>query len=159
MLWTKPIGSADSGHATALNTTGTPNAATRGRHCRLSNGSSSNTIRTGLSTNVRPIATPASHWPRLVPRSNQVKNSTSASSTQPLTLVNTRVLVTDSVQNIASSSAGSATELSRNPKSRTSTHAATMIATVLMAMNQLRDANSGRKPNGASSSVPPGGYR
>ena len=33
------------------------------------------------------------------------------------------------------------------------------IATVLMVMNQYREASTGRYPNGAISSVPPGGYR
>ncbi len=60
----------------------------------------------------------------------------------PLTLVNTRVLVTDSVTNIAASSAGSATEDSGNLNSRTSRTAAPMIARVLSRMNQLRAANS-----------------
>jgi hypothetical protein len=59
----------------------------------------------------------------------------------PLILVNTRVLVTDSVQNIATSRAGSATEVSGNLNSFTSRQAARMMARVLMRMNQLRAAN------------------
>ena len=57
-------------------------------------------------------------------------------------LVNTRVLVTDSVTNIAASRAGSATEVSEKLNSRTSRQAATIIATVLRTMNQLRAANT-----------------
>ena len=72
-------------------------------------------------------------------------------------LVNTSVLVTDSVQNIASSRAGSATEVSEKPNSRTSRQAATIIATVLKNTNQLCEAKTGRYPNGAISKVPPGG--
>ena len=34
-----------------------------------------------------------------------------------------------------------------------------MIAMVLIVMNQYRAAVTGRKPNGDSSNVPPGGYR
>ena len=71
----------------------------------------------------------------------------------------TKVLVTDSVQYMASSRAGNATDVSENLNSRTRRQAAMMIATELIATNQNRDANSGRKPNGDSSSVPPGGYR
>jgi hypothetical protein len=33
------------------------------------------------------------------------------------------------------------------------------MAIVLKVMNQYRDASTGRYPNGAMSSVPPGGYR
>ena len=60
----------------------------------------------------------------------------------PLMLVNTNVLVTDSVTNIAASSAGSATEDSGNRSSRTSRTPAMMTARVLSRMNQLRAANS-----------------
>ena len=74
-------------------------------------------------------------------------------------LVNTIVLVTDSVQNMASSSAGSATDVSEKPNSRTNRQAAMIIATVLIATNQLCEANTGMYPNGAINSVPPGGYR
>ncbi len=72
-------------------------------------------------------------------------------------LVNTRVLVTDSVQNIASSRAGSATDDSAKPNIRTRRQAAMIIATVLKNTNQLCEANTGRYPNGAISRVPPGG--
>ena len=44
------------------------------------------------------------------PSSSQRKNSTSSSRMQPLMLVKTSVLVTVSVQNMASSRAGAATE-------------------------------------------------
>ena len=60
----------------------------------------------------------------------------------PLMLVNTSVLVTDSVTNIAVSSAGSATDVRGNRNSRTSRHAAPIMARVLRRMNQLRAANS-----------------
>ena len=59
-------------------------------------------------------------------------------------LVKTSVLVTDSVQNIASSRAGSATEVSEKPNSRTNRQAAMIIARVLKATNQLCEANTGR---------------
>ena len=159
VLRTKPIGSADSGQATALKTRGTANAATRARHCRFSRGSSSRTPSSGLSTSVRPMAAPASHSWFFLPSSSQVKNSTSASRMQPLTLVKTSVLVTDSVQYMASRRAGNATDVNENLNSRTRRQAAMMIAIELMATNQNRDANSGRNPNGDSSRVPPGGYR
>ena len=58
-------------------------------------------------------------------------------------LVNTMVLVTDSVQNMASSSAGRATDVSEKPNNRTSRHAAMIIATVFRATNQLCDAKTG----------------
>ena len=74
-------------------------------------------------------------------------------------LVKTMVLVTDSVQNIASSSAGKATDVSENPNNRTNRQAATIIATVFITTNQLWDAKTGMYPNGAISNVPPGGYR
>ncbi len=83
------------------------------------------------------MATPAHHWSLTLPDSSQRKNSTSASRMQPLMLVKTSVLVTDSVRNIAVSRAGSATEVNEKPNNRTSRQAAAMIATVLAATNQL----------------------
>ena len=74
-------------------------------------------------------------------------------------LVNTSVLVTLSVQNMASSRAGAATEDSVNLNSRSSRYQAIRIATVLIRMNRYRDGVKDRYPNGAISSVPPGGYR
>ncbi len=74
-------------------------------------------------------------------------------------LVNTSVLVTVSVQNMASSRAGAATDDSVNLNIRSSRYQATRIATVLIRMNRARDGLKGRYPNGAISSVPPGGYR
>ena len=110
MRVTKFIGSAISGHAAALNTTGTTNAATSARHCRLSRGRRSNGASSGLTTRVSPMLIPASHsWLRL-PSSSHRKNNTSSSSMTPLMLPKTSVLVTLSVQNIASSRAGAATE-------------------------------------------------
>ena len=47
------------------------------------------------------------------------------------------------MQNIASSSAGSATEVSEKPNNRTSRQAAMIIATVFIATNQLCDAKTG----------------
>ena len=138
----KFIRSLTSGQATTLNATGTPTPAIRVRHCRFSKGSSSNTASTGLTTSERPIAMPANQCRLTRPSSIQRRNSTSANRMQPLILVKTNVLVTDSVQNIASSSAGSATEVSGNLNSRTSRQAAAMMANVLIRMNQLRAANS-----------------
>ena len=112
MFVTKLPDSATSGQASALNATGTANAITRVRHCRLSNGISSSTASTGLTTRDSPIARPASHSSRLLPDSSHRKNNTSASRMQPLILVKTNVLVTDSVTNMAASKAGSATEVS-----------------------------------------------
>ena len=74
-------------------------------------------------------------------------------------LVNTSVLVTVSVQNMASSRAGAATEDSVNLNSRSIKYQAIRMATVLIRMNKYRDGAKGRYPNGAISSVPPGGYR
>ena len=51
-------------------------------------------------------------------------------------LVNTSVLVTLSVQNMASSSAGAATEDSVNLNNRSSRYQASRIATVLIRMNR-----------------------
>ena len=59
-------------------------------------------------------------------------------------LVNTSVLVTLSVQNIASSRAGAATDASVNLNSRSRKYAASRIAMVLKVMNQYRDASTGR---------------
>ena len=143
MRFTKFIGSDTRGHAAALNTNGTANAVTNTRHCLFSSGRRSSTASTGLTTSDRPIATPAHHWSPTFPDSSQRKNSTSASRTQPLILVKTMVLVTDSVQNIASSSAGSATDVSEKPNSRTNRQAAMIIATVLIATNQLWEAKTG----------------
>lgn len=110
MRVTKSIGSLTNGHAAALTTTGITKAGTSVRHWRFSTGSNSNGNSTGLSVSVRPIATPAHHCRPIRPSSSHRRNSISASSTQPLMLVNTSVLVTVSVQNMASSSAGAATE-------------------------------------------------
>ena len=55
---------------------------------------------------------------------------------QPLTLVKTSVLVTDSVQNIASSSAGAATEVRVKLNIFSSTYAAMTIAALFNAMNR-----------------------
>ena len=74
-------------------------------------------------------------------------------------LVKTSVLVTLSVQNMASSSAGAATEASVNLNSRSSRYQAIRIATVLIRMNRYRDGVKDKYPNGAISSVPPGGYK
>jgi len=63
---------------------------------------------------------------------------------QPLMLAKTSVLMTDSVQNIATSSAGNATEPMLNLNNRTRRYAARIIATVLKKMNQYRDASTGR---------------
>ena len=57
---------------------------------------------------------PANHWRFSRPSSSHRKNSTSQSRMHPLMFVNTSVLVTLSVQNIASSRAGAATEASEN---------------------------------------------
>ncbi|SHT88799.1 Uncharacterised protein [Mycobacteroides abscessus subsp. abscessus] len=95
-----------------------PNAAANTRHWRFNSGSNSRGASSGLITSVRPMATPANHSDFLVPCSNQRKNSTSSSSTTPLMLVKTSVLVTLSVQNMASSSAGAATEASVKLNSR-----------------------------------------
>ena len=51
-------------------------------------------------------------------------------------LVKTSVLVTDSVQNIARSSAGAATEVTLNLNNRSSTYAAKTMAALLIAMNR-----------------------
>ena len=117
---TKFIGSLTSGHATTLNSNGTPKAGISARHCRFSNGSNNSGANEGLMTSVSPTATPASHWWLTLPSSSHRKNSTSHSRMQPLMFVNTRVLVTLSVQNIASSSAGAATEASVNLNRRSS---------------------------------------
>ena len=110
MRVTKFIGSLTNGHAARLTTTGITKAGTSVRHCRFSSGNNSSGASTGLSVSVRPIAIPAHHCRLILPSSSQRRSSISASSTQPLMLVNTRVLVTVSVQNIASSRAGAATE-------------------------------------------------
>src|ERR1700726_1622645 len=110
VLVTKSIGSLTRGQAATLMTAGTTNAGTSARHWRLSRGSNSSGASTGLSVSVNPIANPAHHWCLTFPSSSQRKNSTSASRTQPLMLVNTSVLVTLSVQNMASSRAGAATD-------------------------------------------------
>ena len=62
----------------------------------------------------------------------------------PLMFAKTNVLTTASVQNIAASSAGNATEVTVNLNSRISRYAAKIIATVLKKMNQYRDASTGR---------------
>jgi hypothetical protein len=72
-----------------------------------------------LTTSVNPIATPAHHWWDTLPSSSHRKNSTSRRRMQPLILPKTSVLTTLSVQNIAVSRAGSATELNLYPNSRT----------------------------------------
>ena len=54
----------------------------------------------------------------------------------PLMLVKTSVLVTDSVQNIASSKAGAATEVSLKLNIRSSTYPASTMATLLTATNK-----------------------
>ncbi len=59
-------------------------------------------------------------------------------------LVKTSVLVTDSVQNIASSRAGAATELRLNLNIRNSRYAAATMAALLIAMNRYRDSANGR---------------
>src|SRR5262245_48112828 len=141
---TKFIGSLISGHAAALNTSGTTNAVTRVRHWRFSSGSSSSGPRSGLTTSDSPIATPAHHWWLTLPSSSQRKNNTSSSRMQPLTLAKTSVLTTLSVQNIATSSAGTATDAHENLNTCTSTNAAMMMASVLKVMNQYRDASTGR---------------
>src|ERR1700752_2732010 len=102
----KFIGSETRGHAATLNTTGTAMAVTTARHCRFSSGSNSSGASTGLTTSDNPIDTPAHHWWLTLPSRIQRKNSTSNSSTQPLMLPNTSVLITLSVQNIATSTAG-----------------------------------------------------
>ena len=141
---TKLIGSLISGHATTLNTRGTAKAVTRARHCRLTKGSRSRGASRGLTTSVSPIDTPAHHsWLRF-PSSSQRRNSTSNNRMTPLMLPNTKVLVTFSVQNIASSSAGAATEARVKLNSRSRKYPASTIATVLKKMNQFRDASSGR---------------
>ena len=125
-------------------TAGTTNAGTSARHWRFSSGSNSSGASTGLSTSVSPIAKPAHHWCPTFPSSSQRKNSTSASRTQPLMLVNTSVLVTLSVQNMASSSAGAATEDSVNLNNRSSRYQASRMATVLIRMNRYRDGEKDR---------------
>ena len=97
-----------------------------------------------MTTSVNPIATPAHHSWFLFPSSSHRKNNTSSSSTQPLMLPKTSVFVTFSVQNMASSRAGAATEASENLKSRNRKYAASTIASVLKKMNQYRDASTGR---------------
>ncbi len=62
----------------------------------------------------------------------------------PLMFAKTSVLTTASVQNIAASNAGNATERAENLNSRISRYAASTIATVLKKMNQYRDASTGR---------------
>ena len=62
----------------------------------------------------------------------------------PLMFAKTNVLTTASVQNIAASSAGKATDVIENLNSRTRKYAAKIIATVLKKMNQYRDASTGR---------------
>ena len=59
---------------------------------------------------------------------------------QPLMLVNTRVLVTDSVTKARRQQGGQGGEDHENLNSRTSSTQARMIATVLSRMNQLRAA-------------------
>src|ERR1700757_872085 len=157
VLVTKSIGSLTKGQAATLMITGTMNAGTSVRHWRFSSGSNSSGPSTGLSVSVRPITKPAHHWCPTFPSSSHRTKSTSASSTQPLMLVNTRVLVTLSVQNMASSRAGAATEESVNLNNRSSKYQAIRIATVLIRMNRYRDGVKDRYPNGAISSVPPGG--
>src|SRR4051794_31477260 len=153
------IGSLTNGHAATLNTTGTTTAATTARHCRFSSGSNSSGPRSGLTTRESPIATPAHHSWFLFPSSSHRKNSTSSSRMQPLILPKTSVLTTLSVQNIATSKAGKATDANENLNSRTSRHAAITMAIALNVMNQYRDASTGRYPNGHMSSMAPGGYR
>src|SRR5690348_12532288 len=153
------MGSLTNGHAATLTTTGTAMAGTSARHWRFSSGSNSSGPSTGLSVSVRPITKPAHHWRPALPSSSHRMNSTSASSTQPLMFVNTSVLVTLSVQNMASSSAGAATEDSVNLNIRSSRYQAIKMATALIRMNTYRDGVKGRYPNGAINSVPPGGYR
>src|SRR5580692_3937145 len=159
VLVTKSIGSLTKGHAARLTTTGTTIAGTSVRHWRLSRGNRSSGPSTGLSVSVSPMTKPAHHWCPTFPSSSHPRNSTSASSTQPLMLVNTSVLVTLSVQNMASSRAGAATEDTVNLNNRSSRYQAIRMATVLIRMNKYRDGENGRYPNGAISSVPPGGYR
>ena len=89
-----------------------------------------------MTTSDSPIATPAHHWWLTLPSSSQRKNSTSSSRMQPLMLPKTSVLTTLSVQNIATSRAGKATDANENLNSRTSRHAAMMMAIVLNVMNQ-----------------------
>ena len=55
---------------------------------------------------------------------------------QPLILVKTNVLVTDSVQNIASRSAGAATEVRVKLNIFSNTNAAMTIAALFNAMNR-----------------------
>src|SRR3977135_1482305 len=141
---TKFIGWLTNGHATALNTNGTSNAGTRTRHWRFNNGSNSSGPRSGLTTSDSPIATPAHHWWFTLPSSSPRKNNTSSSRMQPLMLPKTSVLTTLSVQNIATIKAGRATDASEYLNSRTSRHAAMMMAIVLKVMNQYRDASTGR---------------
>src|SRR3954452_13019529 len=132
------IGSLTTGHAATLTTTGTTTAATTARHCRFSSGSNSSGPRSGLTTSESPIATPAHHWWLTLPSSSQRKNNTSSSRMQPLMLPKTSVFTTLSVQNIATRRAGNATDVNENLNSRTSKHAAMMIAIVLKVMNQYR---------------------
>src|ERR1700742_4068130 len=110
VLVTKSIGSLTKGQAAMLMTAGTTNAGTSVRHWRFSSGSKSSGPSTGLSVSVSPITNPGHHWCPTFPFSSHRKKSTSASRTQPLIFVNTNVLDTLSVQNIASSSAGAATD-------------------------------------------------
>ena len=95
---------------------GSPIPGTSARHWRFSKGNNSSGPSTGLSTSVSPMARPAHHWGLtlfvLEPSSNHRMNRTSSSRMQPLILVNTSVLVTVSLQNMASSRAGAATEAS-----------------------------------------------
>ena len=58
---TQLMGSLTSGHATALNSSGTPKAGMSARHCRFSKGSNNSGASDGLITSVRPTATPANH--------------------------------------------------------------------------------------------------
>ncbi|SLI45128.1 Uncharacterised protein [Mycobacteroides abscessus subsp. abscessus] len=78
---------------------------------------------------------------------------------QPLTLVNTSVLITVSDMNIASSSAGAATEFTVNLNSRSSRYQARMMAAALSRMKHQRDFSGSISAIGAISNVPPGGYR
>src|SRR6476619_2613858 len=133
---TKFIGSLINGHAAMLNASGTTIAAMTARHCRFSSGSKSSGPRSGFTTSDSPIATPAHHSWFTLPSSNQRKNNTSSSKMQPLMLPKTNVLTTLSVQNIATSRAGKATDANENLNSRTSRHAAMMMAIVLNVMNQ-----------------------
>jgi hypothetical protein len=130
--------------ATRLKATGTATAVTSGRHCLFSTGNNSSGNNRGLTTTVNPIAAPAHHSWFCLPSSSQRKNNTSSSRMQPLMLPKTSVLTTLSVQNIATSKAGRATDAHENLNSFTSRNAAMMMAIVLNVMNQYREASTGR---------------